>query len=147
MKDFDYRGELIEDLDDEDLLDIISKYGKDVVAIEWSTRGYSQGDYIKGIAYATKEKYDNEVCDKEGDWKEDCAKIIDDEVKSIGMWMWGDVKGYVLEKKVAFTKKYKDESREDEDCEEWEEVDSCWGCYEETDELIKEAMIENGLEE
>ena len=147
LKDFDYRGELIEDLDDEDLLDIISKYEKDVVAIEWSTRGYNQGDYIKGIAYVTKEKYDNEVCNKEGDWKEDCAKIIDNEVKSIGMWMWGDVKGYVLEKKVAFTKKYKDESREDEDCEEWEEVDSCWGCYEETDELIKEVMIENGLEE
>ena len=36
---------------------------------------------------------------------------------------------------------------EDEDCEEWEEVDSCWGCYEETDELIKEVMIENDLEE
>lgn len=31
--------------------------------------------------------------------------------------------------------------------EEWGEVDSCWGCYEETDELIKEVMIENGLEE
>lgn len=77
LTDFDCRGELIEDLDDEDLLDIISKYGKDVVAIEWSTRGYSQGDYIKGIAYVTKEKYDNEVCNKEGDWKEDCAKIID----------------------------------------------------------------------
>lgn len=74
-------------------------------------------------------------------------ELYDNEVKSIGMWMWGDVKGYVLEKKVAFTKKYKDESREDEDCEEWEEVDSCWGCYEETDELIKEVMIENGLEE
>ena len=39
------------------------------------------------------------------------------------------------------------EADEDEDCEEWEEVDSCWGCYEETDELIKEVMIENGLEE
>ena len=51
LTDFDCRGELIEDLDDEDLLDIISKYGKDVVAIEWSTRGYNQGDYIKGIAY------------------------------------------------------------------------------------------------
>lgn len=88
------------------------------------------------------------TCDKcKNMCKEDCAKIIDNEVKSIGMWMWGDVKGYVLEKKVAFTKKYKDESREDEDCEEWEEVDSCWGCYEETDELIKEVMIENGLEE
>ena len=36
---------------------------------------------------------------------------------NLGMWMWGDVKGYVLEKKVAFTKKYKDESREDEECE------------------------------
>lgn len=99
LKDFDYRGELIEDLDDEDLLDIISKYGKDVVAIEWSTRGYSQGDYIKGIAYVTKEKYDNEVCNKEGDWKEDCAKIIDNEVKSIGMWMWGDVKGTFLKRR------------------------------------------------
>lgn len=54
LTDFDCRGELIEDLDDEDLLDIISKYGKDVVAIEWSTRGYNQGDYIKGIAYVTK---------------------------------------------------------------------------------------------
>ena len=49
LTDFDYRGELIEDLDDEDLLDIISKYGKDVVAIEWSTRGYSQGYYNKFI--------------------------------------------------------------------------------------------------
>lgn len=103
LTDFDCRGELIEDLDDEDLLDIISKYGKDVVAIEWSTRGYSQGDYIKGIVYVTKEEYDNEVCNKEGDWKEDCAKIIDNEVKSIGMWMWGDVKGYVLEKADAMS--------------------------------------------
>lgn len=80
LTDFDCRGELIEDLNDEDLLDIISKYGKDVVTIEWSTRGYNQGDYIKGIAYVTKEKYDNEVCNKEGDWKEDCAKIISEEV-------------------------------------------------------------------
>ena len=147
LKDFDCRGELIEDLDDEDLLDIISKYGKDVVAIEWSTRGYNQGDYIKGIAYVTKEKYDNEVCDKEGDWKEDCAKIIDNEVKSIGMWMWGDVKGYVLEKKVKFVKKYEDESRENEEGEEWEEVDSCWDCYMETDELIEEIMEEHNLKE
>lgn len=62
-------------------------------------------------------------------------------------WIIGGKNRYFLEKKVAFTKRYKDESREDEDCEEWEEVDSCWGCYEETDELIKEVMIENDLEE
>ena len=106
-----------------------------------------KGDYVKGIAFCTKERYTKMVSNNTSDWKTQIDKLIDDEVKSIGMWMWGDVKGYVLEKKVAFTKKYKDESREDEDCEEWEEVDSCWGCYEETDELIKEVMIENGLEE
>lgn len=146
LEDLDYKTELIECLDDEDLLKIINEYEKDVLVKEWSTRGHSQGDYVEGIAYVTKDRYEKIYNEKEN-WKEDCAKIIDDEVKSIGMWMWGDVKGYVLEKKVAFTKKYKDESREDEDCEEWEEVDSCWGCYEETDELIKEVMIENGLEE
>lgn len=59
----------------------------------------------------------------------------------------GRCKGYVLEKKVAFTKRYEDESREDEDCEEWEEVDSCWGCYMEADELIEEVMKEYDLEE
>lgn len=74
-------------------------------------------------------------------------KLIDDEVKSIGMWMWGDVKGYVLEKKVKFVKKYKDKSREDEEGEEWEEVDSCWGYYMETDELIEEIMKEHNLKE
>ena len=146
LEDLDYKTELIECLDDEDLLKIINEYEKDVLVKEWSTRGHSQGDYVEGIAYVTKDRYEKIYNEKEN-WKEDCAKIIDNEVKSIGMWMWGDVKGYVLEKKVAFTKKYKDESREDEDCEEWEEVDSCWGCYEETDELIKEVMIENGLEE
>lgn len=147
LKSFDYRGELIENLDDEDLLNIIAKYGKDVVAIEWSSLGYSQGDYVKGIAYATKEEYDNEICNKEGDWKENCIKALNDEVESIGMWMWGDVKGYVLEKKVAFTKKYEDESREDDECEEWEKVDSCWGFYMETDELIEEVMMEHDLQE
>ena len=146
LEDLDYKTELIECLDDEDLLKIINEYEKDLLVIEWSTRGHSQGDYVEGIAYVTKDRYEKIYNEKEN-WKEDCAKIIDNEVKSIGMWMWGDVKGYVLEKKVAFTKRYEDESREDEDCEEWEEVDSCWGCYEETDELIKEVMIENGLEE
>lgn len=127
-----------------DVIDaIVMKHIKQKDIVKYLKKGEANGisfTYNRG-------SYDNEVCNKEGDWKEDCAKIIDNEVKSIGMWMWGDVKGYVLEKKVAFTKKYKDESREDEDCEEREEVDSCRGCYEETDELIKEVMIENGLEE
>lgn len=87
------------------------------------------------------------VSNNTSDWKTQIDKLIDDEVKYIGMWMWGDVKGYVLEKKVKFVKKYKDESREDEEGEEWEEVDSCWGCYMETDELIEEIMKEHNLKE
>lgn len=101
---------------------------------------------MEGIAYVTKDRYEKIYNEKEN-WKEDCAKIIDDEVKSIGIWMWGDVKGYVLEKKVKFVKKYEDESREDEEEEEWEEVDSCWGYYMETDELIEEIMKEYNLKE
>lgn len=31
--------------------------------------------------------------------------------------------------------------------EEWEEVDSCWDCYMETDELIEEIMEEHNLKE
>lgn len=29
----------------------------------------------------------------------------------------------------------------------WEEVDSCWDCYMETDELIEEIMEEHNLKE
>ena len=87
------------------------------------------------------------VSNNTSDWETQIDKLIDDEVKSIGMWMWGDVKGYVLEKKVKFVKKYEDESRENEEGEEWEEVDSCWDCYMETDELIEEIMEEHNLKE
>jgi len=65
----------------------------------------------------------------------------------IGMWMWGDVKGFVLEKKVPFTKCFHDDAREDEDDFEWEQVDSCWGYYMNTDELIEEVISEHHLKE
>lgn len=122
-------------------------WSKDIFVKEWSTTGYSQEDYVKGIAFCTKERYTKMVSNNTSDWKTQIDKLIDDEVKSIGMWMWGDVKGYVLEKKVKFVKKYEDESREDEEGEEWEEVDSCWGYYMETDELIEEIMKEHNLKE
>ena len=144
---YDYTYEFIEDLGCEELIQILSDLGKDIFVKEWSTTGYSQGDYVKGIAFCTKERYTKMVSNNTSDWKTQIDKLIDDEVKSIGMWMWGDVKGYVLEKKVKFVKKYKDKSREDEEGEEWEEVDSCWGYYMETDELIEEIMKEHNLKE
>lgn len=142
---YNYTYEFTEDLGCEELIQILSDLGKDIFVKEWSTTGYSQGDYVKGIAFCTKERYTKMVSNNTSDWKTQIDKLIDDEVKSIGMWIWGDVKGYVLEKKVKFVKKYKDKSREDEEGEEWEEVDSCWDYYMETDELIEEIMKKHNL--
>lgn len=142
---YDYTYEFTEDLGCEELIQILSDLGKDIFVKEWSTTGYSQGDYVKGIAFCTKERYTKMVSNNTSDWKTQIDKLIDDEVKSIGMWIWGDVKGYVLEKKVKFVKKYKDKSKEDEEGEGWEEVDSCWDYYMETDELIEEIMKKHNL--
>lgn len=53
---------------------------------------------------------------------------MEGEVECIGKWMWGDVIGFVLEKKVRFTKVYEDSERADED------------------ELIKEVIEEHQLQ-
>lgn len=147
LKSHDYRMELLESLESEDLITLIDNCAKDVVIKKWGTIGYSQGDYVSGIAYVTKENYDKYCGRKDVDWKEYALKCIDSEVKDLGMWMWGDVKGFVLEKKVAFTKRYKDEGREDEEGFDWERVDSCWGYYMEAEELIKEVISEHQLKE
>lgn len=147
LKTDDYRDELIECLDEDDLIALICDCAKDVVVKEWSSTGYSQGDYVHGIAYVTKERYDKMCGRTDIDWREAAIQCIDAEVEEIGMWMWGDVKGFVLEKKVPYTKLYHDDEREDEEDFDWEEVDSCWGYYMETDELIKEVVSEHGLKE
>lgn len=147
LKAYDYRDELVENLERDDLVALIREYAKDVVIKEWSSTGYSQGDYLHGVAYVTKERYDKMCGKTDVDWRQWAEELIDAEVKEIGMWVWSDVKGYVLEKKVSYTKKYHDDEREDEEDFDWEEVGSCWGFYMETDELIKEVMSEYKLKE
>lgn len=134
-------------LEQEDLMMILCDFGKDIHVQEWCTRGYSQGDYVEGVAWCTKERYTKMVSEDTKDWKDKLEKLIESEVKEIGMWMWGDVKGFVLEKKVHFTKSYKDKEREDEDDFEWEEVDRSWGYYMETEELIEDVMHEHDIKE
>lgn len=146
LKKYDTRGELVENLEKDDLIALIRDCAKDFVIKEWSTTGYSQGDYVEGVAYMSKKRYDEMVGNTDKPWKEHALDLIDMEVKELGMWMWGDVKGYVLEKKVPFTKVY-DDDREDEEDVEWEEVGSCWGFYMEADELIEEVISEYGLKE
>ena len=77
-------------------------------------------------------------------WKNRAIELFESEVKNIGMWMWGDVKGYVLEKKRPYTKLYED--GKSSDSYDWEQIDSWWGeYYEDSDELIKVALEENGI--
>lgn len=145
LKKYDVRPELVECLSKDDLISLIQDCAKDFVIKEWSTTGYSQGDLVTGVAYMSKERYDKMVGDTGKPWKEHADYLIDLEVKEIGMWMWGDVKGYVLEKKVPFTKVYDDDNRQDEEDVEWEEVGSCWGFFMETEELIDEVISEYSL--
>lgn len=147
LKNGDYRSELVESLENDDLVQLISDCAKDFVIKEWSSTGYSQGDYCYGIAYMSKERFEKMVDKDTANWKERAEKLIDMEVKEIGMWMWGDCKGYILEKKVQFTKVYDDDDHEDEEGVEWEEVGSCWGFFMETEDLIKEVISEYDLKE
>lgn len=144
---YDYTDEFIEDFEQDELIQILSDLGKDIFVKEWSTCGYSQGDYVEGIAFCTKDRYTKMVSTDATDWKNRIDTLIDGEVESLGMWMWGDVKGFVLEKKVPYTKQYHDNEREDEEDFDWEEVGSCWGYYMETDELIEDVIAEYGLKE
>lgn len=143
----DYTYEFCEDLEEDDLISILRDLATDIVIHEWSTTGYSQGDYVSGIAYCDKKRYDERCGRTDVDWKTAAMECMEDEAECIGMWMWGDVIGYTLEKKVEYTKVFKDESREpEEDCE-WEEVHSCWDYFMEPDELIKEVTQEWKLSE
>lgn len=150
LKTSDYRMELLEPMDEDDYVALIQECAKDFVLETWESSGYCQGDYIRGIAYTTKERFDK-YCgfnpEKYKTWQEQALAVIEGEVKCIELWAWGDVKGFVLEKKVRFTKSFHDEEREDEEDFEWEEVDSCWGYFMGSEELIKEVMSEYDLKD
>lgn len=138
--------ELFDVLETKDLVEILNACGKNIYAKEWGTIGYCQGERVDGVAFCTKERFDKYVGNVEKPWKEHIDMLIDQEVKQIGMWLWGDVKGFELEKKVEFTKTFKD-GREPEEDHEWEEVHSCWGYFMETEELIEEVVSEYDLKE
>lgn len=68
------------------------------------------------------------------------------ESKILEKWMWGDVISFTLEKKARFTKHYENEEKTDVDTFEWEVVDSCYGFYDDADELMQMVIDENDLE-
>lgn len=138
-------GELSEFLDEEDFIYLLSNCQTEIAVHEWSSCGYCQGDYVEGFSYCTKERFIKRYGGTTKDWQKRAVSAMESEVECIGKWMWGDVLGFVLEKKVRYTKVYEDDEKADEDDYDWEEVDSCWGYYCDEDELIKEVIEEHHL--
>lgn len=96
-----------EELEEDDFINLLENC-KDIAFYEWSSSGYSQGDYVRGYAYCDKERFKKMVDTNTKNWKNRAIELFESEVKDIGMWMWGDVKGFVLEKKRHYTKMYDD---------------------------------------
>ena len=142
---YDMTDEFIAALGREDLIQILNDLGNDIVVKKWSTKGKYQCDYVEGVAYCTKERYIQMFNSNTDNWKEKVCQIIDSEANDIGMWMWGDVKGFVLEHKENYIKYFQDSEREPENGHDWIEIDSAWGYYMTTEELIEEVISEHGL--
>lgn len=142
----DIRGELSESLDEEDFIYLLTSCQKEIAVHEWSSYGYCQGDYVEGFSFCTKERFIKRYGGTTKDWQKRAGSVMESEAECIGKWMWGDVIGFVLEKKVRYTKVYEDSKRVDEDDYDWEEVDSCWGYYCDEDELIKKVIDEHKLQ-
>ena len=144
LKNEDVRDELTEELEKDDFINLLEDC-KDIAFYEWSSSGYSQGDYVEGIAYCDKERFKKMVDTNTKNWKNRAIGLFESEAKDISMWMWGDVKSYVLEKKRPYTKLYDD--GETSGSYEWEQIDSCCGEYfEDADDLIEEVIKEHGLQ-
>lgn len=93
--------------------------------IKYTSKGHSQGDVIDVLIVQTQ------------DWKTETGRKFSKKVeqeefeyakKLYDAWIWGDVYGFTIEEKKAFTKTYEDGTTEES--EEWEEIDSCGGFYE-----------------
>jgi hypothetical protein len=145
IKNYDMRAEMIESMTKDDLIELLNDIAYEIVIYEWSSTGYCQGDYVAGIAYCDKARFKKMVDENTKDWKNRALALFEDEVKNIGIWMWGDVKGYVLEKKRPYTKLYEDGGTSES--YDWEQIDSCCGEYfEDADDLIEEVIREHGIQ-
>ena len=138
LKFCDYSDEFCDILDSDDLIWLLHNCQRKIAFHEWQSRGYSQGDCADGISFCTRERFAKRYGKPGKDWRERAVKSMESEVDCIGKWLWGDVIGYVLEKKVyTFL--------QPEDCEEWEEIDSCWDYYCGPDELIENVVNEHDI--
>ena len=146
MKSGDYVDDFMEYLDPDDLIWLLHNCQRKIAFHDWSSSGCSQGDCVDGISFCTRERFAERYGKPGKDWRERAVKCMEGEAESIDKWLCGDVIGYTLEHKVGYKKVYHDISRQPEDSEEWEKVDSCWGYYCGPDELISDVISEHGIQ-
>ena len=130
-------SEMLSSLEESDIVELINKYGKDIVVTSLTTYGDCQGEIQEMFAYCTKERFNEMVETPNKKWKEKATELMQDELTECGCWMWGNVYRVKVEGKVYFTKRYANgeelEDFEYEDyecgqvfyCDDWDEALEC----------------------
>lgn len=100
------------------------------------SQGYSQGDWAELLVIGTPECVRRFGLDTTGwdaaRWEKELCLTAD----LYSAWAWGDVYGYIVEKRADFLEP--DDDPDDFE-DSWEEIDACWGYY-------GEDFAESGLE-
>ena len=89
-----------------------------------------------GWIYTTKEKVMEALNTAEESWRETATECLKNEIKIYDMYLQGEVYGII-------TEEY------DEENDDWEEADSCWGFYNDKwgDDLAKDIASDFGITE
>ena len=130
-------SDMLSQLEESDIVELINKYGNDIVVTSLTTYGDCQGEIQEMFAYCTKERFNKMAETPKNNWKEKATEFMQNELKECGCWMWGHVYRIKVEEKVYFTKRYANgeelEDFEYEDyecgqvfyCDDWDEALEC----------------------
>lgn len=139
--DYDFSEFAHSELECNDLITALQKFGKDIVVTTFELIGYCQGEYVKVVAYCTKERFTEMVSGNTDNWVEDLMKLVPAERTELNAWMWGTVYSVSIEKKVNFTKTYGDGTTLED--YEWVEEECIGGYYMESVDECIELVLEN----
>ena len=149
---------LLEQLSDDAIVTIANEMMTDGVKLASYDFNYYTGEPsfdddvsedMTGLMWIEKSDYLKDYGGNDERWHLPMTELMKGMIESIQRWARGDVFGFELEKAVNWhTHRHcLSEEREDEDYDEteWEFVDSCWGYYEEPEELAVTVQEEHGL--
>ena len=149
---------LIEQLSDDVICTIANEMMTDGVKLASYDFNYYDGEpsfddsveeRMTGLMWIEKSDYLKDYGGKDDRWHLPMTELMKGMIDAIQRWARGDVYGFELEKAVNWHthRTCLSEEREDEDYDEtdWEYVDSCWGYYEEPEDVAKLVGDEHGL--